>query len=112
VATAPAKPSSATRTALALQADAVFWQTLHAGRYEDIGRALELKTAAYLENPGDALTAAHAGWLHIWRLAESGRLAQVPATITNDAVTAATERGALPGFPGFGTAGRRLHPPR
>jgi hypothetical protein len=71
-----------------LQADAVFWQTLHAGRYEDIGRALELKTAAYLENPGDALTAAHAGWLHIWRLAESGRLAQVPATITNDAVMA------------------------
>lgn len=88
VATAPAKPSSATRTALALQADAVFWQTLHAGRYEDIGRALELNTAAYLENPGDALTAAHAGWLHIWRLAESGRLAQVPATITNDAVMA------------------------
>lgn len=88
VATAPAKPASPTRTALAAQADALFWQTLHGGRYEDIGRALEVQTAAYLENPGDALTAAHTGWLHIWRLAESGRLAQVPATITVDAVMA------------------------
>lgn len=88
VATAPAKPASGTRTALARQADALFWQTLHGGRYEDIGRALELQTAAYLENPGDALTAAHAGWLHIWRLAESSRLAKVPATITADAVMA------------------------
>jgi hypothetical protein len=88
VATAPAKPAATMRTPLAAQADAVFWQTLHGGRYQDIGAALEIKTAAYLENPGDALTAAHAGWLHLWRLAESSRLPQVPATITNDAVMA------------------------
>ncbi|GAP36779.1 hypothetical protein [Piscinibacter sakaiensis] len=88
VATAPPKAASATRSPLAAQADALFWQTLHGGRYEDIGRALELQTAAYLQDPGDALTAAHAGWLHIWRLAESSRLAQVPATITVDAVMA------------------------
>lgn len=88
VATAPAKPASPTRTALARQADALFWQTLHGGRYDDIGRALELQTAAYLQNPGDALTAAHTGWLHIWRLSESSRLGKVPATITVDAVMA------------------------
>ncbi|MFM1987265.1 MAG: hypothetical protein RJA99_222 [Pseudomonadota bacterium] len=88
VGTAPAKAPSATRTDLARQADALFWSTLHGGRYEDIGRALELQTAAYLQNPNDAVTAARAGWLHVWRLAESARLAQVPATITNDATMA------------------------
>lgn len=88
VATAPPKTASTVRTALAAQADALFWQTLHGARYDDIGRALELQTAAYLENPSDALTAAHTGWLHFWRLAESSRLAQVPATITADAVMA------------------------
>ncbi|MEI7443496.1 MAG: hypothetical protein WCK28_01275 [Burkholderiales bacterium] len=88
VGTAPAKTPSATRTELARQADAVFWSTLHGGRYDDIGRALEIQTAAYLENPNDAVTAARAGWLHVWRLAESARLAKVPATITNDATMA------------------------
>jgi hypothetical protein len=88
VSTAPAKPASPHRTDLAGKADTVFWQTLHGGRYDDIGKALEIQTAAYLENPGDATTAAHAGWLHIWRLAESSRLPQVPATITVDAVMA------------------------
>lgn len=88
VATAPAKAPSTARTDLARQADALFWSTLHGGRYDDIGRALELQTAAYLQNPNDAVTAARAGWLHIWRLAESARLAQVPATITNDATMA------------------------
>lgn len=88
VATAPAKAPAAQRTDLARQADAVFWSTLHGGRYDDIGRALEVQTAAYLQNPNDAVSAARAGWLHVWRLAESARLAQVPATITNDATMA------------------------
>lgn len=88
ISTAPAKPASTQRSELAKQADALFWQVLHGGRYQDIGRALEVHTAAYLQDPGDALTAAHTGWLHIWRLAESSRLAQVPATITDDAVLA------------------------
>lgn len=83
--TAPDKTPATERTELARRADALFWDTLHAGRYDAIGRALELQTAAYLENPRDAVTAARAGWLHIWRLAESARLPQVPATITNDA---------------------------
>jgi hypothetical protein len=88
VQTAPPKLPATVRTPLAQQADAVFWRTLHGGRYDGIGAALEIQTAAYLENPNDAVTAARAGWLHIWRLAESSRLASVPATITNDAVMA------------------------
>lgn len=92
--TAPTKPASTQRSALAAQADALFWQALHGGRYEQIEPALQLHTAAYLQDPGDAVTAAHTGWLHIWRLAESARLADgpgqstLPATITDHAVLA------------------------
>ncbi len=88
VQTAPAKAPAATRTELAGMADALFWDTLHNGRYDGIGRALEVQTAAYLENPNDAVTAARAGWLHVWRLSESARLGSPPATITNDATMA------------------------
>ena len=88
VQTAPAKLASTDRTALAKQADGLFWQTLHSGNYDGIARALEVQTAAYLQNPNDAVTAARAGWLHIWRLAESTRMPSRPATITNDAVMA------------------------
>ena len=85
---APAKTPSATRTPQALQADVLFWRTLHAGDYEHIDAALQASTAAYLADPGDALTAAHVGWLHIWRLAESGRLEHRLPTITDDAILA------------------------
>ena len=89
VATAPAKQAVRDRTELASRADEVFWSTLHQGRYDDIGKALDLMTAAYLQNPGDAVSAARSGWLHIWRLSEAGRLGgSVPATITDDAVLA------------------------
>ena len=85
---APAKTPSATRTPQALQADVLFWRTLHAGDYEHIDAALQASTAAYLADPGDALTAAHVGWLHIWRLAESGRAERRSPTITDDAILA------------------------
>jgi hypothetical protein len=85
---APVKTASATRTPQALQADVLFWRTLHAGDYEHIDEVLQASTAAYLADPGDALTAAHVGWLHIWRLAESGRMAHRVPTITDDAVLA------------------------
>jgi hypothetical protein len=88
VQTAPSKTPSTVRSELAAQADRVFWSTLHEGRYRDIGHALEIQTAAYLRDPADAITAARAGWLHLWRLAESSRLPDRPATITNDAVLA------------------------
>jgi uncharacterized protein YceK len=84
--TAPRKQAATTRTGAAIQADALFWTTFHGGQYEQIQPALEALTGAYLESPTDAVTAAHIGWLHIWRLGESHRLASVPATITDDAV--------------------------
>jgi hypothetical protein len=85
---APVKTASATRTPQALQADVLFWRTLHAGDYEHIDAALQASTGAYLADPGDALTAAHVGWLHIWRLAESGRVEHRVPTITDDAILA------------------------
>lgn len=89
VMTAPAKSATPQRSALALQADGLFWQTLHGGRYDDIPQALNLMTAAYLQDPGDAVSAARVGWLHTWQLAERGRLAGPPsARITEHVVLA------------------------
>jgi hypothetical protein len=84
VALAPKKVAAQTRTESARQADEVFWQTLHGGQYDSIGQALEVLTPEYLKTPDDAVTAAHIGWLHIWRVSERSRLASVPATITDD----------------------------
>ena len=72
--TAPEKTASAARTEAAERADALFWTTLHAGDYEGIPRAITALTAAYLADPLDPVTAAHLGWLHIWRLVERARL--------------------------------------
>jgi len=83
---APEKSASAERTPLALKADALFWQTLHGGQYEKIPEALTAVTAAYLENPRDAVTAAHVGWLHIWRLAERARIEKPPPGLTDHVV--------------------------
>ncbi len=85
---APAKQPAATRSAAALQADTVFWQALHAGDYDAIPRAMVAMKAAYLQDPTDAVTAARVGFLHIWRLAESGRQAERSPSITDDAVLA------------------------
>ncbi len=80
---APAKTATSTRSNVALKADEIFWHTLHSGAYDDIPRVLEVLTAAYLETPTDAVTAAHIAWLHNWRVAERARLSAVPATITD-----------------------------
>jgi hypothetical protein len=88
VRSAPEKQASASRTEAALKADELFWQTLHAGRYEEIPTVVNALTGAYLADPGDAVTAAHIGWMHIWRLAESVRLDRAPPTITHDAILA------------------------
>jgi hypothetical protein len=86
---APAKTPSAARTPAARQADEQFWRTLHAGDYAQIPAALTTLKAAYLADPNDAVTAAHIGWLHVWRLAERARLAPaVGPDITDHAVLA------------------------
>jgi hypothetical protein len=80
---APAKAATPERSAQAIEADSVFWRIFHGGAYDQLQVALEAITAAYLKTPGDATTAAHAGFLHIWRSSEASRLDTVPATITN-----------------------------
>ena len=86
--TAAPKVASAIRNEQALAADSLFWETLHSGNYDDIPKVAEAVTAAYLQNPNDAVTAAHAGFLHIWQLAERARLAKPSPTITDHAVMA------------------------
>ncbi|GLQ99297.1 hypothetical protein [Dyella mobilis] len=81
VATPPRQPATA-------QADQLFWQTFHSSDYAHIQASIEASTAAYLRDPNDAMTAAHVGWLHMWRVAESDRLQQRPASITDDIVLA------------------------
>ncbi len=85
---APAKVASQERSPAAQKADELFWSTLHEGRYEGIPLALRATTGAYLQDPGDDVTAAHVGWLHIWRLAESARMAEPDPAVTDDAVLA------------------------
>lgn len=86
--TSPAKQPSASRSPAALEADKLFWTTFHSGNYAQIQAALEPLTAAYLADPGDAVTAAHVAWLHIWRLSERARLTPTPPTIADDAFVA------------------------
>jgi hypothetical protein len=85
---APRKQPATSRSEAATRADDLFWQTFHNGKYEEIQPALEALTAAYLQTPSDAKTAAHIGWLHVWRISEAARLSSIPAVITDDAVLA------------------------
>ena len=85
---APEKVASAARTAAATEADRLFWTTLHGGAYDRIPDALTALKAAYLANPNDAVTAAHIGWLHVWRLGERARQPVLRPDITDDAVLA------------------------
>ena len=79
-------PRHPPRTADALAADQRFWHVFHAGSYDEIAPALRALQAAYLDQPRDAITAAHLGWLHIWRLAEHARIARPDPMIADDAV--------------------------
>jgi hypothetical protein len=88
---APKRPGKA-RNEPALKADAVFWNTLHSGDYDGIGAALDASTAAYLNDPFDAVTAAHVGWLQIWKLAEHVSRGTRPASRTTPCWRAATFR--------------------
>lgn len=86
--TAAPKEAATSRSEAAARADEVFWTTFHDGEYGNIQHALDLLTAAYLETPNDARTAAHIAWLHNWRVAERARMDAVRATITDDTMLA------------------------
>lgn len=85
VSTAPEKTPAAS-TPRARAANDAFWEALHDGKYERIDDVLESLTAAYLENPRDATTAAHIGFGHVWKVAESARLERPTPTVTDDIV--------------------------
>jgi hypothetical protein len=85
---APKKEAIASRRETASKADDLFWNTFHNGEYHKIQSALEVLTAAYLQTPNDAKTAAHIAWLHNWRMAERARMDSIPATITDDTILA------------------------
>ena len=85
---APRKTPTANMSEKAKQANAKFWDAFHGGRYEELPQVLNALTAAYLENPRDAQTAAHIGFSHIWRLSEHARLDTQSATITDELVLA------------------------
>ena len=80
---APGKTPSVSRSEQAKTADA-----LHGGRYEELPNVLEALTAAYVEDPRDAQTAAHIGFSHVWRFTERARLDTQSATITDELVLA------------------------
>ncbi len=105
IATAPAKKLAKDDSPAARNAEAAFWTALHGGRYEDIGAVLEKMQAVYLQHPEDGRTAARIGFLHVWRLGERARMAEVPATITDDMALARRyfdEAVKLTGDPRFG----------
>jgi hypothetical protein len=85
---APKKEATTSRSAAATKADELFWTTFHNADYDNIQPALDALTAAYLQTPTDAKTAAHIAWLHNWRMAERTRMPSVPATITDDTAVA------------------------
>jgi len=85
---APVKSATASRSETAKAADSLFWDTFHAGRYEGLPHVLEALTAAYVENPRDAQTAAHIGFSHVWRMSEHACLDTQSATIIDEVVLA------------------------
>jgi hypothetical protein len=86
--TAPAKQASAARTETAQRADALFWKTFHDGDYDGIPKAMDAVKGAYLQSPNDPVSAAHVGFLHVWRIAERARLSAIAPSITDDSALA------------------------
>lgn len=83
---APDKTLSVSTSPKAKDANAKFWDALHGGHYERLPQVLEALTAAYIENPRDAETAAHIGFSHVWSLNERARLGTLSAAITDHIV--------------------------
>ncbi|HUK20748.1 MAG TPA: hypothetical protein VLV45_04230 [Gemmatimonadales bacterium] len=81
---APEKRPIGARSAAAIAADSTFWRTFHGAQYDHIQDAIETLARAYVATPNDPTTAAHLGWLHIWRIAEHARMASTPAAIIED----------------------------
>ena len=70
---------------LAMAADKYFWDNFHAGNYDSIPRILEELTNAYYENKKDYKLAAHLDFVNAWGLAESNRIKNASARVTDHA---------------------------
>lgn len=73
VRTAAPKQAVTERSEAAINADALFWKTLHAGRYDEIEPVIRALQIAYIDTPGDAITAAHIGFMRAWQASERAR---------------------------------------
>jgi len=79
---APQKSATADASEQAKHANARFWDALHGGRYDELPGVIEALTAAYLENPRHAETAAHVAFSHVWYATERARFDRPRATVT------------------------------
>lgn len=70
---APEKKLDNRETPLSKIAEDYFWENFHAGNYDSIPKMKNLLTAAYLENPGNSILAAHIGFVSMWALSERKR---------------------------------------
>jgi hypothetical protein len=68
--TTPEKKLDNRETPLSKMAEDFFWFNFHAGNYDSIPKMKNLLTAAYLENPGNSIIAAHIAFVNLWELAE------------------------------------------
>jgi tetratricopeptide (TPR) repeat protein len=84
----PQKQAEFSHSALAIEAEKQFWETLHQGKYNNIPMANRLLMAAYLENPNDPTIAAHLGFLHIWKITERYRHTPLEPTIVDEIILA------------------------
>ena len=84
VSMAPKKQAKPDDREFAKVTTAEFWKVFHAGQYDAIGPLLEKHKQVYLTHPYDASIAAHTGFLHMWRIAESARTPELSASVTDD----------------------------
>jgi hypothetical protein len=84
----PEKQPVYSNTTLSNQAEKIFWDNFHQGRYDEIPETLRMLTAAYLENPRDPRLAAHLGFTHLWKLAERQREAALDPRIIEHGILA------------------------
>ncbi len=90
VALAPKKQAKPDTSAFAKAVTDDFWKAMHGGQYEQIGPLLERHKQVYLTSPFDPVIASHTGFLHMWRIAESARLPEPVAGVTDDMSMART----------------------
>jgi hypothetical protein len=67
---APQKSATADASEQAKRANERFWDALHGGHYDELPGVIAALTAAYLENPRHAETAAHVAFSHVWYATE------------------------------------------